>query len=60
MYPSHPTPEAEGSTDKASLVFGVAMFGLQMWGWEHYNRKCTLPTPGHKRLKDAPSQMLGV
>ena len=30
MYPSHTTPEAEGPTDKASLVFGVVMFGLQM------------------------------
>ena len=30
-----PTPEAEGPTDKASLVFGVVMFGLQMYRYVH-------------------------
>ena len=53
MYLSHPTPEAEGPTDKASLVFGVVMFGL-------HNRICTLPTPRPKRPTDKASYILGV
>ena len=53
MYPSHPIPEAEGPTDKASLVFGVVMFGL-------HNRICTLPTPRPKRPTDKASYILGV
>ena len=41
-------PQAKGPTDKASLVFGVVMFGVETIGSEDHNGKCKLRTPGPK------------
>ena len=29
-------------------------------GWEHYDRKCTLSTPGHKRVQDSLKTLSNV
>ena len=39
-----PTPQAKEPTDKASLVFGVVMFGVETIGSEDHNGKCKLRT----------------